>query len=478
MRAALFTTLLALAGCAVGPDFKPPQAPDVTKYTAGGDPTTTTEADGHAQRFTQGADVVADWWHLFGSAAADAMVARAIADNPGLEAARANLRRSKDLMKAGYGVFFPQVDGQLGGVYQQATPLKFGQNLPATDYSLFTVAGTVSYTLDIWGGQRRQVEALGAQVDAQRYQLDGAFVMMCGNLVDTLIAAAAYRAQMDATRKTIELEHEQLRITEAQASGGSAPFANVLAIKTQIASTEALVPQLAQKVDLADHLLAALMGRTAGEVAPSSIRLEDFTLPTDVPVSLPSKLVRQRPDILVAEAQLHATNAQIGVAVAAMLPNLTLSAGAGLNNTSLANLADPASVFWSAGAGLTAPLFHGGTLLHQKNAAVDARDAAAATYRQTVLGAFEQVADTLSALQHDADALHAYKEANDSAEEALRLVQANYKAGIANYLQVIVANEQYEQARIAYLQSVAQRLQDTVGLYVALGGGWWNKAPT
>ncbi len=479
MRSALVVGWLALTGCAVGPNFTRPEAPKITQYATGAEPTKTIDADGHVQRFDHGANLAADWWHLFGSAAVDALVARAIADNPSLEAARANLRHANNLMRAGYGVFFPQVDAKLGGAYQQVTPVLFnGQNQAPTDFALYTVSATVSYTLDIWGGQRRQVESLAAQLDAQRFTLFGTHVMICGNVVNALVARAGYRAQIEATKATVDLETEQLRITEAQASGGTVPFANVLAIRSQIAATEALVPQLQQKIDQSDHLIATLIGRAPAELTPSSVVLSDFTLPLDVPVSLPSKLVQQRPDILVAEAQLHSANALIGVATAAMLPNITLTANAGVNNTGLDTLFSPNGIFWGLGAGLTAPLFHGGTLLHQRRAAVDARDAALATYRQTVLAAFEQVADALRALEHDAEALRAQKDASDSAEEALHLFEANYRAGIANYLQVIVANEQYVQAKLVYLQAVAQRLQDTVALYVALGGGWWNKTPT
>jgi NodT family efflux transporter outer membrane factor (OMF) lipoprotein len=476
MRHAFVLCACALAGCAVGPNFHRPEAPKVDGYATRGDPTTTIEADGHAQTITRGADVVAGWWRLFGSDAASQTVARAIANNPNLEATRASLRRSKDLMRAGYGAFLPQVDAQLGGAYQQASALKFGQNTPASDFSLYTVGGTVSYAIDIWGGQRRQVESLAAQVDAAKYTLDGAYIVLCGNVISALVSRAMYRAQADATRAIVALEKDQLRVTEAQATGGTVPYANVLSIRSQIASTEALVPQLEQKSSEAEHLVAALVGEAPASWTPPDVKLADFTLPTNVPLSLPSKLVRQRPDILVAEAQLHSANAQIGVATAAMLPNITLSASGGANNTSLDNLFAANGLFGSVGAGLTTPLFHGGTLANQRRAAVDARDQALATYKQVVLAAFEQVADTLRALEHDAEQLEAEKEAVDSAEEASKLVEANYRSGIANYLQVIVANEQHAQAEIAYLQSVAQRFQDTIALYVALGGGWWNKS--
>jgi len=463
--------VLPCLGCAVGPDFHRPAAPTDRAYTP--EPTgVTVAADGKAQRFVEGERVVADWWRLLECPQLDAIVAQAVAANPGLEAARASLRKSHDNLQAGYGVFFPQANASAGASRQRYN-LAPGV-LPSSTFNLFSLSGTVSYALDIWGGERRAVEGLRAQVDEQRYALAGTYVMLTGNIVDAVIAQAAYRDQIEATLAAIALEREQLRITEAQANGGTVPYANVLTIQSQIASTEATLPPLEEKVDQAAHLLAALSGLTPANWQQSRLALADLKLPGDVPVTLPSELVRQRPDILVAEETLHAANASIGVATAAMLPSLTLSAGFGVNSTSPANLLASNSPFWSLGAGLTQPIFRGGTLYYQRKAAIDARDEAAADYRQTVLGAFQQVADTLRGLQHDAEALTAQTEAVETAEKALHLIQANYQAGIATYLQVIVADEQYLQAKIGYVESVAQRLQDTVALYVALGGGWWH----
>jgi NodT family efflux transporter outer membrane factor (OMF) lipoprotein len=332
----------------------------------------------------------------------------------------------------------------------------------------------VSYAIDLWGGQRRGIEALQAGVDAQRYALASATVMLASNVVDAVVAQAAYRAEIDAISGILALLRQQVRIAEAQAAVGTVPYSNVLSLQSQLATTEATLAPLQQKIDQAHDLLAALSGRTPASYDMPAIGLDDLHLPEDVPVSVPSQLVRQRPDILVAEAQLHAANANIGVATAAMLPNLTLSANLGVGNTSLADLLSSNSSFWGVGAGLTQPIFRGGTLYYQRKAAVDARDAAAASYRQTVLVAFEQVADTLRALEHDAEALGAQREATETAEKALRLIEANYQAGIATYLQVLVADTQYLQAKVAYFQSAAQRMQDTVALYVSLGGGWWN----
>ena len=474
MRRCLAAAALGLSGCAVGPDFVRPEAPGVTRYTPGPAPRTTVAAAGRAQTFTEGARIAADWWRLFGSAKLDAIVAQSLADNPTLQAAEASLRRSQDNLRAGYGVFFPSIDAGAGVGRERSNPAALGSSQPASVFNLLTLSASVSYTLDVWGGNRRALEGLGAQVEADRVTVLGTYLMLSGNAVNAVIAQAAYRAQIQATRDLVTFEKQQIHVAQAQVQAGTVPQSNVLSLRSQLASTEAGLPALQLKVDQADHLLAVLAGRTPGEYAPVPVALGEISLPTDVPVTLPSELVRQRPDILLAEAQLHAANAQIGVATAAMLPSLTLSAGYGVASNTPGTLLSATSSLWNVGAGITAPLFRGATTWYQRKAAIDAHEQATALYRQAVLAAFQQVADTLRALEHDAEALRAQQEAVDTAEEALKLVQFNYEAGIATYLQVLVADGQYLQTKQGYLQAVAQRLQDTVALYVALGGGWWN----
>ncbi len=474
---------IALLGCAVGPDFVRPEEPKAARYTAEA-PKATVEAGGHGQRFEEGRKLTADWWRLLECPALSAIVAETLANNPSLQAAQANLRRSQDLLRAGYGVFFPDVEAGAGVSRQQTNPIQQGYSQSGSVFNLFTLSASVSYTLDIWGGDRRQIEALAAQVDAQRYAMIGATITLTGNAVNTVIARAAYQEQLRATEDLIRFEKEQVRIGEAQARAGTVPYANVLSLKSQLAATEALLPPLRLRIDQADHLLAALAGRSPGERAPVAIALADLKLPRDVPVTLPSELVRRRPDILLAEAQLHAATADIGVATAALFPSLTLSGGYGAGGCSGCTSLVPGATAggfltgsgWNLGAGITAPIFQGGTMWYQRKAAIDAREQSLALYRQAVLSAFEQVADTLRGLTHDAEALKAQSNAVDTAKEALELVQYNYQAGIATYLQVLTADTQYLQAKLAFIQAVAQRLQDTVALYVALGGGWWNDA--
>lgn len=468
-------SLLCVFGCTVGPDFVRPEPPQVERYTSGSQPDATIAADGQTQRFEEGARIVSDWWRLFNSAKLDAVIKEAFVNNPNLQAAQASLRQSQDNLRAGYGVFYPQVDAGLDATRQKLSQARLGGSAAnSTIFNLYTLTSTVSYALDIFGGERRTVEGLQAQVDFQRYSVAGTYMALSGNIVNTVIARAAYLEEMKATGQIIDLLKEQNTITEIQAQAGTVPYSNVLSIRSQLASAEATLPPLRQKVSQADHLLATLAGHAPAEWTSPQMDMEDITLPADLPVTVPSQLVRQRPDILTAEAQLHGASADIGVATAALYPSFTLNGSYGLENTSFGNLFKNTSSIWSLGPNITAPLFHGGTLRSKRSAAIEGYNQALANYRQTVLGAFAQVADTLRALEHDAEALQAQSQALSAAQEALRLVQANYQAGIANYLQVLVADNQYYQARIGYLQAQAQRLQDTVALFVALGGGWWN----
>lgn len=466
---------VCLASCAVGPNFVRPEPPAVDHYAHGSDPTVTSEAEGQSQRLERGAQVVGDWWTLFGSAELDAVMKQAATGNQSLKAALASLRSSQANLQAGYGVFFPQVDANASAARQRSTPVRLGQpNAPASVFNLFTLSGTVGYAFDVFGGQRRTVESLRAQVDFQRYTAVATYLTLTANVVNTVVARAAYAEQARATEDIVRDQKEQIAIIEAQAEAGTVPYASSLSLKSQAAALEATVPPLLLRVSQANHLLATLAGRLPSEWTAPTVTLSDLKLPAALPLSLPSEVVRQRPDILAAEAQLHQASAEIGVATAALFPSLTLSASLGGNNDTLDRLFAANGTFWSLGGNLTAPLFHGGALRSKRRAAIEAYDQALAGYRQAVLVGLSQVADALRALEQDARALEAQARATAAAEEALRLIRANYEAGVANYLQVLVAFDQYHQARIGYIQARAQRLQDTVGLFVALGGGWWD----
>ena len=311
----------------------------------------------------------------------------------------------------------------------------------------------------------------------QRQALQAAYVTLTANVVNACIARAAYAAQIVATEAVIALETAQLDSIEAQVRAGTSPYANVLAQRSLIAADQALLAPLRQRLSQAEHLLALLQGTAPAAATLPAPALDALALPQDLPLSLPSELVRQRPDILAEEAALHAASAAIGVATAALYPSFTLDASFGGAGPNLGQLTGAAGRFWSIGPSLAAPLFRGGTLRAQRQAAVDAFEARQADYRQTVLAAFAQVADVLQALAHDAQALQAQDEALGSAAAALSLTHAGYRAGLVAYIDVMAADVQYTQASIGRLQALAQRLQDTVALFAALGGGWWNVPP-
>jgi len=464
-----------LGGCAVGPNFVRPAPPDTDRYTREPQPKATVAADGRAQHFTPGASITADWWRLFKSTQLDAIVQKAIANNPTLQASKASLRQSQDNMRAGYGMFFPQIQAGLDVSRQQTAPLLQGSETPGTIFNLVTLSGTISYALDVFGGARRTVESLRAQVDYQRYETEAAYIMLTANVVNTSIARAAYAAQIRATEQLIELENQQLHLTEVQVRTGIAPYANVLSIRGLIAANQASLAPLKQKISQADHLLATLEGVMPSQIILPDTDLTGLSLPVDLPLSLPSDLVNQRPDILSAEAQMHVASANIGVATAAMFPSFSLNGTYGAAGSSFGNLSSANSRFWSIGPSVTTPVFQGTSLWFVRRAAIDAYHLSQANYRQAVLGAFEQVADSLKSLEHDAEALQAQVEAQRAAGEAVNLLQVNYRTGMAAYLDVLTADMQFHEATIAYLQAVAQRLQDTVVLFVALGGGWWSE---
>ena len=408
------------------------------------------------------------------SAQLDAVVRQAIANNPTLQAAEASLRQSQDNLRAGQGVFYPRIDAGLNASRQRTAPSQQGLQTPGTIFTLVTLSGTISYALDVFGGERRMVEGLRAQTEYQRYARMAAYLTLSANVVNTVIARAAYAAQIRATEQLIDLENQQLQLTEAQVRAGTAPYANVLSIRSLIAANQALLAPLGQRISQAEHLLATLEGVVPSQATLPDIDLAALSLPIDLPVSLPSDLVRQRPDILSAEAQLHVASANIGVATAAMFPSFSLSGTYGAAGPNFGRLSAASARFWSIGPSATVPLFQGGSLWYGRKAAIDVFQQSQATYRQAVLDAFAQVADSLDALGHDAEALQAQLDAQHAASEALSLLQANYRAGLVAFPDVLVADVQFHEATIAYVQAVAQRHQDTVALFVALGGGWWN----
>ncbi|MFY9925881.1 MAG: efflux transporter outer membrane subunit [Opitutaceae bacterium] len=476
--AGLGLVLAVLGACAVGPNFVRPTAPDASRYTHEPLPAATVPADGQAQQFTPDATLSADWWRLFKSEPLDAAVRQSIANNPTLQAAEATLRQSQDNLRAGYGVFYPRIDAQAGASRQRTAPLQQGLTTSSSIFNLVTLSGTVSYALDVFGGERRTVEGLRAQAEYQSYANMAAYLTLSANVANAAIARAAYAAEIRATEQLIDLERQQLQLTEVQVRSGTTPYSSVLSMRSLIAANQALLAPLRQRVSQSEDLLATLEGVVPSKATLPEIELTALAVPVDLPVSLPSDLVRQRPDILSAEAQLHVASATIGVATAAMFPSISLSGTYGASGTSFGTLSAARGRFWSIGPSATVPLFQGGTLWYGRKAAIDAFQQSQAAYRETVLSAFAQVADSLKALEHDAEALQAQVDARLAASEALVLLRANYHAGLVAYPDVLAADVQLHQATIAYLQAVAQRHQDTVALFAALGGGWWNAKST
>ncbi|WER50629.1 efflux transporter outer membrane subunit [Cupriavidus sp. WKF15] len=467
----------ALWGCAVGPDFVSPPAPAVTDYVRSGDAADTPAGEGQIQHFASGAPVPAHWWHMFGSDELDRALEVALAGNPSLQVAEANLRQADAAARAGAGVFYPQVAVQAQASRQTTTPARLGSVVAPGIFNVFTLGATVSYALELFGGNRRAVEALSARAEAQRYAVGAAWLTLTGTLVNTAIARAGYATQIAATEALVKVVREQVEVTRAQVSAGTATHASELSLLSQLGSLEATLPPLEQRLDQADHLEATLGGRFPSESEPLALSLESLALPTDLPRVLPSELVRRRPDVLAAQAELHVAAANVGVATAAMLPSIALSATYGREGTQPGALFAAGGGIWGMAAAAFAPVFQGGTLYYGRRAALAQFEAAQANYRQVVLAAFAQVADALRALEHDALTVDAQDRARQAALQLMSEVQANYRAGTTGYLQVLVANAQYQQASIGYIQARAQRLQDTVALFLALGGAWQDQPP-
>ncbi|MGD0905820.1 MAG: efflux transporter outer membrane subunit, partial [Terracidiphilus sp.] len=358
--AGLGAILALLGGCAVGPDFVRPAPPDTDRYTREAQPEATVAADGQAQHFTPGAAIAADWWRLFQSAPLDAVVQQAISNNPTLQAAEASLRQSQDNLRAGYGLYFPQGQAGISATRQRTAPAEQGSQSSGSVFNLFTASGTISYTLDVFGGKRRTVEGLRAQAGSQRYETKAAYLALTANVVNTSIARAAYAAQIRATEQLIELERQQLQLAETQVRA-----------RGLIAANQALLAPLKQNTSQAEHLLAMLEGVLPSKANLPDIDLASLSLPADLPLSLPSDLVNQRPDILSAEALMHVASANIGIATAAMFPSFSLSGTYGGASTTLANLS-AVSKFWSIGPTATTPVFQGNSLWYVRRASIDA----------------------------------------------------------------------------------------------------------
>ena len=463
----------------MGPNFKRPAAPDVSDYAAA--PLLTTAASnvagGQAQRFAKGADIAADWWTLFHSKPLNELIEQSLANNPDLKAAHAALLVARENVLAQRGAYYPSVAANFSASRQRQS----GQIAPALNsneflYNLFTPQVSVSYVPDVFGLNRRTVESLQAQEQEVRFQMLATYTTLTANVVVTAIQLAALQVQIDATHELLDLNSNMLQILQYQFDKGYANRLDVAAQESQLAQIAATLPPLVKQVAQQRDLLAVLAGRYPNQAPAEKFELATLQLPEDLPVSLPSQLVEQRPDVLQAEANLHDASAKIGIAIANRLPNFVLTANTGSTAAAVDQLFTTGTGFWSVGAAATAPLFQGGTLLHHERAAKAAYTQAAEQYRSTVLTALQNVADTLSALEQDAEAVKADAAAADAAKVTLELAQRQLQDGYASYLSLLNAEQSYQQARINLVQAQASRYADTAALFQALGGGWWHRA--
>lgn len=498
---ARFFLALALAGaalsaCAVGPDFAPPPAPQAAHMTP-----EPTASPGDGQRFVEGGDIPAEWWTLYRSKPLDRLVRETLENNPSLQAAEASIKIAYYNAEAQKGVFLPQVgftanesanlesnNRSLGAINQSVFNESFPSaaniltgpvpnvptNTPNAFYGLFLKQLSISYMPDVWGLNARTQESLQAQAEQQRWQMEAARLSLTGNVIVAAIQEASIRGQIEATKNIIGILRESLDILKRQESFGSIAKADVFAQEAALAQAEQTLPPLEKQLALQRNLLTALAGRFSFDGPGESFDLANFRLPATLPVSLPSQIVEQRPDIRVAQANLHAACAEVGVAVANRLPNLTLSANLGFSAFRAAQLFAPGTGFYTAAANLAQPIFNGGALLNKQRAAEAGLEQADAQYRSTVINAFQNVADALRALQADAKAVQTARHAEDAARRSLDIVRTQLKYGHVSQIAVFNAQRIFLLASLSRVQAEATRLADTAGLFVALGGGWWR----
>ncbi|MDQ6916904.1 MAG: efflux transporter outer membrane subunit [Pseudomonadota bacterium] len=472
---------VTLGGCMVGPDFRRPEPPATSRYTDTPLPEQTVaapEKGGEAQRFVPNGDLSAQWWTLFNSEALDRLVRDALAESPTLAAAQATLRQARENLAAEQGaLLLPKVDGNLSATRQKTSGASFGQpGAPGSVFTLYNASVNVSYALDAFGGNRRELEGLQALVDYQGFQLEGARLSLTANVVTTAIREAELRARLKATQEILAAEQKQVELIEKQFELGAVARLVVTSQRTQVEQTRALLPALERDLAKTRHQLAVLSGRLPSEAMLPEFDLDTIALPQELPLSLPSLLTRQRPDVQAAEALLHQASAQIGVATANEYPKINLTGSLGEQSLRLGSLfAGPA--VWSVGAGLLQPLFHGGELEARRRAAVAAYEQADAQYRQTVLLAFQNVADALRALEADARTLKAQSDATAYARQSLELTQRQYQLGGTGILALLIAQQQFQQERLNLVTAQSARYADTAALFQALGGCWWNREP-
>jgi NodT family efflux transporter outer membrane factor (OMF) lipoprotein len=467
------------SACAVGPNFKRPSPPSATDYGSASQSQTTAveSADGATQRFVAGMDIPSQWWTVFRSPSLNRLVEQALVANPNAGAAQAALRQAHELYLAQRTSFFPTVQGSFGGDRAEFPTNTLTSPTVATSstYTLYTAQLTLSYAPDLFGATRRQVEIAKAQADSSRFQLEATYLTLSSNVVVTAITEASLRDQIATTERLLQMQHQLTGFVQQQRLLGTASDLDILSQQALEAQTAQTLPPLQKQLGQTRDALTALLGKLPSEEPLETFRLDEMTLPTELPVSLPSKLIEQRPDVRQAEESLHMASAAVGVAIADLLPQFAISADVGSSALTLGKLFTPYTGFWDAGASLTQTLFDAGGLIHKKRAADAALDQAGAQYRAAVILACQNVADTLRALESDADALKASAEAERAAKKSLDLAQRQRSLGTISVVAVLNAEQAYDTAALALIQARANRYADTAALYQALGGGWWNR---
>ena len=474
LRSAGCCAVLTLCAC-VGPNFHRPAPLRVDRYTADALPpetTSTTGPGGAAQRFLAEQEVPRDWWTRFGSEELDALVTEALRANPSVQAATAALRQAQENAAAQRGYYYPTAQGSFNASRNHDALGVLSPTLasPASLFNLFRPAVTVSYVPEVFGANRRQVESLAAQAEASRFQLDATYLTLTANVVTAAIEEAGLREQISGTERVIALEREALSVLRRELELGAIAEGDVFALEAALAKLEATLPPLNRQLQQNRDSLAVLTGHLPAEFKPTHVELDRLELPTDLPLGVPSQLVERRPDVRAAEAQMHAATAQVGVAIANLLPQLTITGDIGSSAIAMSDLFKAGTGFWSLGAGASQTLFAGGTLIHRKRAADAALDQAGAMYRSAVLTAFQNVADALHALNSDADALNAASRAEIASQKSLDVVRHQLELGSVSYLALINAEQTYQDAVISLAQARANRYADTAALFQALGG--------
>ena len=479
---AVLALIGALSACAVGPNFKRPTPPSAATYGSAPMHGATATAEGQAgvaQNFVAGMDIPSQWWMLFKSPQLDHLVEQALKANPDVGAAQAALRQAHELYLAQWTSFFPVVQGNFAATRAKnavgtiSNPTSLPQANPY--YNLYTAQLTVSYLPDVFGATRRAVEAAKAQVEISRFQLEATYLTLSSNVVVTAVQEASLRGQIAATERLLALEHQLTDKVQHQRLLGAVSDLDVLAQQSLEAQTAQTLPPLQKQLGQSRDALTALLGRLPSDEPTETFRIEDLTLPSDLPVSLPSKLIEQRPDVRQAEENLHASSAAVGIAIADMLPQFMINGDIGSSALAIGSLFSPYTGFWDVGASLTQTLFDSGALLHKKRAADAALDQAAAQYRSAVILACQNVADALRALDADAAALKASVDAARAAKKTFDLAEQQRQLGTISFVAVLNAEQSYQQAVLALVQAEANRYSDTAGLFQALGGGWWNR---